>query len=261
MNSSSSYAELLAARIELTGSRLCVGLDPRPELHGDVDGVRQFLRQVVEETYRFAACYKPNSAYFESMGGAGFDLLAEVATWSRSAEVPVILDCKRGDIGTTQKQYAKMAYDFIGADAVTLSPYMGRDSIEPFLETPGKGVYLLGLTSNPGAADLQLQSTADGGSVFEIVCQMAESTENAGLVLGLTQADPEVFSRIPDVPLLMPGLGAQGGDLAALAGQDRKAPVVINVSRGILYKEPHRSFQDKAEQFAEQIASVLPAES
>lgn len=252
-----SYSERLSARIQSIGSRLCVGLDPRPEEHGgSVNGVREFLRPVVEETAEFAACFKPNSAYFEAMGGAGFDLLAEVAGWCREAGVPVILDCKRGDIGTTQEQYAKMAYDFVGADAVTLSPYMGRDSIAPFLAREGKGVYLLGLTSNPGAADLQLRDAAEG-KVFEIVCRMAAQIPGVGLVVGLTQAAPGLFERIPDVPLLMPGLGAQGGNLSDMVGVERRAPVVINVSRGILYNEPDKGFGAKARDYLAQIAEVL----
>lgn len=219
-------------------------------------GVRKFLRSVVDETAEIAACFKPNSAYFEALGGAGFDLLAEVAGWCRDYEVPVILDCKRGDIGTTQEQYARMAYDFVGADAVTLSPYMGRDSIAPFLAIEGKGVYLLGLTSNAGSADLQLKESG-AGKVFEIVCRMAQETRGAGLVVGLTQAVPGLFAHIPDVPLLMPGLGAQGGDLAGLRGLERTAPIVINVSRGILYGDSDESFGAKAKNYAAQIAQAL----
>jgi len=255
-----TYAERLTERIDITNSNLCVGLDPRPVEHGNSpDGVRDFLRPVVEECAEFAACFKPNNAYFESMGGAGFDLLAEVAEWCRDASVPVILDCKRGDIGTTQEQYAVMAYEHIGADAVTLSPYMGRDSIEPFLRDSEKGAYLLGVTSNPGSADLQMQESGTG-NVFDHVCTMAADTPGAGLVVGLTNAAPDILTRIPDVPLLMPGLGAQGGDLSNLsAGQTRSAPLVINVSRGILYSGDDRLFGDLARDYRDQIATALSA--
>ena len=139
---------------------------------------------------------------------------------------------------------------------MTLSPYMGRDSIEPFLRDGTKGAYLLGLTSNTGAADLQLQESGEG-KVFEIVCRMAAETDGAGLVVGLTQAEPGLFDHIPDVPLLMPGLGAQGGDLTGLRGVERRSPIVINVSRGILYSDPERGYAEKARGYAGQIADAL----
>ncbi|HRQ88551.1 MAG TPA: orotidine-5'-phosphate decarboxylase, partial [Bacteroidia bacterium] len=177
--------------------------------------------------------------------------------------VPVILDAKRGDIGTTQEHYAKGYFGNWDVDAVTLSPYMGFDSVEPFLQYPGKGVYLLGVTSNPGAADLELHTLADGRSVFELVGEMAVRAAStpageggAGLVLGLTNISPDILARMPDVPLLIPGLGAQGGDLGTLRGAQRTAPSVINVSRGILYADEHLTFAEKARDYANRIAQV-----
>ncbi|MEM9281083.1 MAG: orotidine 5'-phosphate decarboxylase / HUMPS family protein, partial [Verrucomicrobiota bacterium] len=148
-------------------------------------------------------------------------------------------------------------------DAVTLSPYMGFDSVEPFLQHPGKGVYLLGVTSNAGAADVELHDLADGRKVFELVGDMTHRAADTpagpgsiGLVLGLTNVSDEVLGRMPDVPLLIPGLGAQGGDLETFRGAARETPFVINVSRGILYPEDGSSFTEKAKDYANQIASL-----
>jgi orotidine-5'-phosphate decarboxylase len=140
---------------------------------------------------------------------------------------------------------------------------MGYDSVEPFLQHPGKGVYLLGVTSNPGAADLELHELADGRRVFELVGDLAARAPETpagegsiGLVLGLTNVSDDVLARMPDVPLLIPGLGAQGGDLETLRGAKRKAPSVINVSRGILYADAHLTFAEKAKDYANRIAEI-----
>lgn len=254
-----SYRDLLQRRIETSGSRLCVGIDPRPDSHpGGVAEVREFVIRVVEETAESAAAFKPNIAYFEALGVPGYQLLEDLIVRMRGTGVPIILDAKRGDIGTTQAHYAEAYFDLWNVDAVTLSPYMGFDSVEPFLGYADKGVYLLGVTSNPGAADLETRSLDDGRHVFELVGEMASRRpDEIGLVVGLTNASGDVLARIPDVPLLIPGLGAQGGDLEALAGEKREAPSVINVSRGILYAEPEKSFAQKAQDYANQIADVL----
>jgi orotidine 5'-phosphate decarboxylase subfamily 2 len=167
-----------------------------------------------------------------------------------------VLDVKRGDIGETQGYYARACFDVLKADAVTLNPYMGRDTLEPFLKYAGKGIYLLGVTSNPGAKDIELQKTGER-HIYELVADMTHGQAEAGLVVGLTNAAPDVLSRIPDVPLLIPGLGAQGGDLAALKGCGRKAPLLVNVSRGILYQEEHKSFAERAERWKERIQQSL----
>ncbi|CAN5490034.1 orotidine-5'-phosphate decarboxylase [soil metagenome] len=254
------YTEKLAARLAETGSALCVGLDPRPdETGGDVAG---FLRRVVEETAPFAAAFKPNMAYFEALGARGIGILEELLAGMPEA-VPVILDCKRSDIGETQRYYARAYFETWGVDAVTLNPYLGFDTVEPFLGYEGKGVYLLAVTSNPGAADLEMLKAEDGRYLFEHVQDFAHraagSPGDVGLVVGLTNASDEILARLADLPLLVPGLGAQGGDLAALAGSGRSAPSVVNVSRGILYADPGRSFAEKAEAYARQIAAALAA--
>lgn len=255
------YAERLQQRIQKTGSRLCVGLDPRPGEEGP-EFARNFLRQVIEETAVWAAAFKPNMAYFEAMGIAGIqlleDLLAEIPK-----EVPVILDAKRSDIGETQKYYAQGYFRRWNVDAVTLNPFLGYDSIEPFLDWEGKGIYLLAVTSNAGSADFQRQKLADGRSVFELVTALGERARSekretdVGFVVGLTNA-ADVLANIPDAPLLVPGLGAQGGDLDSLAAASRTAPDVINVSRGILYAGDERGFGARAKDWAEKIAAAYP---
>jgi orotidine-5'-phosphate decarboxylase len=254
-----NYRERLAQRIETVGSRLCVGIDPRPELSGGIEVMPEFLKRVVGETWEHAAAFKPNMAYFEAMGLRGIEILEEMLE-NMPKEVPVILDAKRSDIGETQKYYAKSYFENWDVDAVTLNPFLGYDSIEPFLDWEGKGIYLLAVTSNAGSADFQRQKLADGRFVFELVqelgqraCQEGRKTD-VGYVVGLTNASEEVLSRIVDSPLLIPGLGAQGGDLASLQGRNRTAPDVVNVSRGITYKDMDQSFAQKAKAWGEQLA-------
>ncbi len=253
------YTERLQGRIEATGSRLCVGIDPRPGEDG-IGAVPDFLRRLVDETWEKAAAFKPNIAYFEAMGLKGIEMLGELME-RMPEEVPVILDAKRSDIGETQKYYAQGYFDHWGVDAVTLNPFLGYDSIEPFLSWEGKGVYLLAVTSNPGSADFQRQELADGRSVFQLVTALGERSKSegnatdVGYVVGLTNA-ADVLAKIPEAPLLVPGLGAQGGDLAALAGAKRMAPDVINVSRGISYADDGRSFAQRAAEWAEKIAAA-----
>jgi len=243
-----SYTDKLQARITATGSNLCVGLDVRAE---SADEARAFIAEVIAQTTPYTAAYKPNAAYFEALGWQGMKLLEELRGMIPS-DIPIVLDVKRGDIGETQRYYAKACFDVIGADAVTLNPFMGKDTLEPFLEYTDKGLYLLAVTSNPGAADIELQQVGDR-QVFELVCDMLKGSSQAGVVVGLTNASG-ILAKIPDVPLLVPGLGAQGGDVAALKGGNRKAPLLINVSRGILYAEPEKTFAEKAKAWAGIIA-------
>ncbi|MCH2059314.1 MAG: orotidine-5'-phosphate decarboxylase [Verrucomicrobiales bacterium] len=252
-----TYSEKLAARIESTGSNLCVGIDPRPELTGG--DLESFVYSLVEQTEGFAAAFKPNSAYFEAEGSRGYAILERLVA-DIPDEVPVILDVKRGDIGATQSYYAKACFECLeGVDAVTVNPYMGFDSVEPMLSYPGRAVYLLGVTSNPGAKDIELQVLSDGRQVFELVAEMAsrssEHKGEVGFVVGLTNARPDILEDIPDVPLLLPGLGAQGGDLDLLRDAGRKAPVVINVSRGVMAGEGTAA--ERARSFRDRISAAL----
>lgn len=250
-----SYPEKVAARIAASGSRLCVGLDPRPEAHEGDPGA--FLREVIAATLPYAAAYKPNAAYFEAMGLRGHELLAEIRELVPD-DVPLILDAKRGDIGETQRYYARAAFDVLGADAITLNPYMGFDTLDPFLACEGKGLYLLAVTSNAGAADIERQRLADGREVFELVLDFATRASGApasvGFVVGLTNTSADLLEKFGNHPLLIPGLGAQGGELDAWSAASRTAPDLINVSRGILYAEPQKSFAEKAEFYARLIA-------
>jgi len=257
--SATTYSEKLAQRIQTVGSRLCVGIDPRPEFSGGIEAMPEFLKRVVGETAEYAAAFKPNMAYFEAMGLRGIEILEEMLQ-SMPKEVPVILDAKRSDIGETQKYYAKSYFGNWDVDAVTLNPFLGFDSIEPFLDWEGKGIYLLAVTSNAGSADFQRQKLADGRFVFELVQELGKRAAeekratDVGYVVGLTNASEEVLDRIVDSPLLIPGLGAQGGDLASLDGRNRTAPDVVNVSRGITYNEMEKSFAEKAKDWAAKLA-------
>ncbi len=258
-----TFAEKLNVRIRQTGSALCVGLDPRPVMD-DISSMPALLRKVVEETAPYAAAFKPNIAYFEAMGLQGLHILEDLLK-DMPKDVPIVLDAKRGDIGETQKYYAQAYFERWGVDAVTLSPFMGYDTLEPFLDYEGKGIYLLTVTSNPGSADIERKELADGRKVYELVGDMVRRSvaegrkTSVGMVVGLTNADADILARVPDAPMLIPGLGAQGGDLSSLSGSGRVAPPLINVSRGIMYQNPELSYAEKASNFAQKIREALKA--
>jgi orotidine-5'-phosphate decarboxylase len=258
------FLDKLQASSQVRNSRVCVGLDPDPEKlpavvrqkHGNgLSAVKAFLVDIIQATAGSAACYKPNLAFFESFGGQGWETLREIVrTIPRG--IPAILDAKRGDIGNTAQAYARSLFEWFAADAVTVNPYMGTDSLLPFLGYQERGVFVLCLTSNPGAADFQLLKTEGGIPLYIHVARKIDvwkrTNQNVGLVAGATR--PEMITSIreaaPDCPLLIPGVGAQGGDLAAAVKTARgrgDAPFVINASRSILYAG---SGPDYAEQSA-----------
>jgi len=262
------YGEKLQKRMQVAGSRLCVGLDPRPDLgDGGLASVSEFLKRVVGETCEYAAAFKPNMAYFEAMGLRGLEILESLLE-EMPDEVPIILDAKRSDIGETQKYYAKSYFENWNVDAVTLNPFLGYDTLEPFLDWEGKAIYVLAVTSNAGSEDFMRQkldvSVHGDKYVFELVQDIcvrakAESRKtDVGMVVGLTNASEAVLERVQDFPLLIPGLGAQGGDLNNMAGKGRQAPDTINVSRGITYKEMEKSFAQKAKEWADRISAAYP---
>ena len=233
----------LDARALALDSPLCVGLDPHeadlPE--NTPEAAYAFCRRLIDATADIALAFKPNAAFFEVFGAAGVDVLARVI--ADCGEVPVILDVKRGDISTTAQAYADAAYKHLGAGAVTVSAYMGADSVAPFTADPSRGVFVLCKTSNPSSKDIQTIACASGERVFEVVAGLCagawNGAGNVGLVVGATDAEAlaAVRRRAPGLWILAPGVGFQGGDLGlALAAGLREADglgVVLPVSRGI----------------------------
>jgi orotidine-5'-phosphate decarboxylase len=270
-----TFIEMLQDAQRRNGSMLCVGLDPDPArfpgaLRGDASRIHDFCARIVDATADLAIAFKPQIAYFAAHRAEG--QLEQLMHHIRRAapHVPVILDAKRGDIGSTAEQYANEAFDRYGADAVTLSPFMGFDSIEPYLKREGKGAFLLCRTSNPGGDDLQNQRLAsvDGAPLlYEHVARLAQGPWNRngqlGLVVGATY--PAEIERVrqvaPTVPLLIPGVGAQGGDAAATvrAGWRPDAPIIVNSSRAILYASAGDDFAQAARAEAVRTRDLLEA--
>jgi orotidine-5'-phosphate decarboxylase len=250
-----SFRLSLRRRWKERDSFLCVGLDPDPRripehLGKGPDSLLAFCQAIVAATADQACAFKPQIAYFAAAGGEA--VLEELIGWIHREHpgIPVILDAKRGDIGKTAEQYAVEAFERYGADALTVNPFMGFDSIEPYLAWPGKGVILLCRTSNPGGGDFQLLES-DGERLFERIARLASSEWNRGGELGLVVGAtyPAELRRVreiaPTLPLLVPGIGAQGGDIEATvaAGLDgENAGLVINSSRAILYAGHDRDF-------------------
>jgi orotidine-5'-phosphate decarboxylase len=242
------FIDKLTAAWRDNDSLICVGLDPDlsrlpAHLSRDAEGVRAFCCAIVDATHDLVCAYKPQIAYFAACGAEA--ALAGVIEYIRTRypAIPVILDAKRGDIGSTAEQYAAEAFDRYQADAVTINPYMGQDSAEPFLRRADKGVVVLCRTSNPGAADFQ-DLEIEGRPLFEIVAEnVARKWNDRGncmLVVGATWPEQmaRVRARVGDLPFLVPGVGAQGGDVARLVAAGRTADgtgLVINSSRAILY--------------------------
>ena len=251
-----NFTDMLQQASSRHQSLLCVGLDPEPSkfpstLRGDASRIFDFCAHIVDATHDLVCAFKPQIAYFAAHR-AEAQLEQLVQHMRRTApHVPIILDAKRGDIGSTAEQYAIEAFDRYGADAVTLSPFMGFDSIEPYLKRHGKGAFLLCRTSNPGGDDLQNQRLASVEGqplLFEHIARMAQGPWNLngqlGLVVGATY--PAEIERVrelaPTLPLLIPGVGAQGGDAAATVkaglrqqGGQVTGPIIVNSSRAVLY--------------------------
>jgi len=237
-----SFFERLQARVDGAHSLLCVGLDPHPEWLQQPGAMQAeyYCLRLIDATADLVCAFKPNAAFFEMYGAAGWEALQRVIR-AVPQGIPVILDAKRGDIASTARAYAQAVFTTLGADAVTLSPYLGRDSIEPFLEDPGRGIFLLCKTSNPGADDLQQLRVRGEGRLYEAVCRLAQgwnAHDNIGLVVGAT--DPQAVERVraidPDVWLLAPGVGHQGGDLQAALGAGLRSDgrgLILTVSRSI----------------------------
>jgi len=269
------FIDMLQSAQARNASLLCVGLDPEPtrfpaQLKGDANKIYDFCARIVDATADLVIAFKPQIAYFAAHRAEGqLERLME-HTRRMAPGVPIILDAKRGDIGSTAEQYAKEAFERYGADAVTLSPFMGFDSVQPYLKFEGKGAFLLCRTSNPGGDDLQNQRLAsvDGQPLlYEHVARQAQGPWNLngqlGLVVGATY--PAEIERVravaPTLPLLIPGVGAQGGDAVATvkAGWRADAPIVVSSSRAILYASSGDDFADAARREALKTRDVLQA--
>lgn len=235
---SMGFFEWLESSARRNNSLVCVGLDSQPEMLAAGETLLQFNRRMVDATRDLVCAYKPNSAFYEAAGPEGMEALRQTIEYVHAAaDVPVILDAKRGDIGSTAAAYAHAAFDVWGADALTVSPYLGGDSVAPFTAHAGRGVFLLCHTSNPGATDLQVLPSPSR-PLYEVVASKAAEW-GTGLVVGATypEALARVRAQVPGAWILLPGIGAQGGDAeAALAAGLREdgLGLVVNSSRGII---------------------------
>lgn len=263
-----TFFSRLESRVREIDSLLCVGLDPHlddlnaPEPQAALD----FCLRLIEDTTEFAAAFKPNAAFFEALGPQGVAVLKDVIA-AVPEGIAVILDAKRGDIASTAQAYARAVFQQLGADAVTLNPYLGFDSLEPFLSDPDKGVFLLCKTSNPGAQDLQDQLLAGGLPLHLQVAALANTwnrSDNLGLVIGATQ--PSALARVreisPDLWILAPGVGAQGGDLAEALQAGLRTDgmgMLVPVSRGISRaKDPRQAAKDLREEINQSRRKIHP---
>ncbi len=243
-----NFIDKLAAATSRHDSLLCVGLDPDiakfpAELHGKSDAIFTFCKAIIDATAGLACAFKPQIAYFAAL--AAEDQLQSICDYLRESypHIPIVLDAKRGDIGATAEQYAREAFERYGADAVTVNPYMGFDSVAPYMEWKDRGAIVLCRTSNPGGSDLQFMNV-DGVPLYQHVARMVADKWNrngqCGLVVGATfpQELAAVRNIVGDMPLLVPGIGAQGGDIQATVQAGRTANgggMMINSSRAILY--------------------------
>ena len=275
-----TFLDMLNAAEHQNTSMLCVGLDPEPtkfpdHIKGDSNKIYDFCAAIVDATADLVNSFKPQIAYFAAHRAEG-QLERLMEHMRRVApHVPIILDAKRGDIGSTAEQYAIEAFERYGADAVTLSPFMGWDSVAPYLKFHGKGAFLLCRTSNPGGDDLQnqrLASVEGQPKMYEHIAQLAQGPWNLngqlGLVVGATY--PKEIERVrelaPTLPLLIPGVGAQGGDAVATVKAGLRVvngvttgPIIVNSSRAILYASSGKDFAEQARAVALQTRELLNA--
>ncbi|MFC1846907.1 orotidine-5'-phosphate decarboxylase [Chloroflexota bacterium] len=260
-----NFIEKLLKAAAKNDSLVCVGLDPDPALMPADVSVLEFNKAIIDATAGLVCAYKLNFAFYEALGAAGYQALKASIDYIPD-DMPIIGDAKRSDIGNTARAYARAIFDELGCDATTVNPYLGYDSIEPFIQYKDKGVFILCRTSNAGAADFQGLRLGDNGStLFELVAQKAEQWNehgNVGLVVGATypQELKLIRQQHPDMPLLIPGVGAQGGDLekAVRCGIDiggQKA--IINSSRQIIYASKGKDFAAAAAAATTQLRSDI----
>lgn len=262
----------IIAEIREKRSLLCVGLDSDPlrlphHLPQSAEGVWVFNKKIIEATAPYTVAYKPNAAFYEAMGATGWQVLEETIRYikERHPECFVILDAKRGDIGNTSSLYARAAFEQMGADALTIAPYMGEDSVKPFLAYDGKWAVLLALTSNKGANNFQQQRLESGQKLYESVLQESQkwgTPENMMYVCGATQAEyfQEIRHLVPEHFLLVPGVGAQGGSLSEVCrhGLTRSSGgLLINSSRGIIFASSGEDFGTAAAAVAREMQTEM----
>jgi orotidine-5'-phosphate decarboxylase len=257
-----TFFEQLTRRSREIDSLVCVGLDPDFHKHR-VEDVAAFNRAIIEATAPFAACYKPNIAFYEQFGIPGLRAL-ESTLAAIPAGIPVIGDVKRGDIGNTAGAYARAMFEQWDFGAVTVSGYQGRDTVEPFLAYEGRGVFVLCRTSNPGSREFQEQRLSNGRRLFEEVALTASAwSPNIGLVVGATAPNElrTVRALVPETPILIPGVGTQGGrpdEVVAAAGY-LPGKMVVNASRGVMYATEGPGFADAAAEAARLLRDQLKA--
>lgn len=250
----------LIREIKLKGTYLCVGLDTDPNklpepLKTHPDGIYEFNKKIIDATLDHCVSYKINTAFYEAMGTRGWEIMERTIAYIPSTHL-IIADAKRGDIGNTSSQYAKAFFEEMKADAITVAPYMGEDSIRPFLAYSDKWTIVLGLTSNKGASDFELLE-AGGKKLYERVLETVRSwgtPENLMFVVGATQADEFINIRqiIPDHFLLVPGVGAQGGSLEEISSKamNKDIGILVNASRAVIYASSGADFAEKAREVA-----------
>lgn len=255
----------LISQIRKKKSFLCIGLDsdiikiPK-HLLSETDPVFEFNKQIIDATHDLAVAYKPNTAFYESRGVAGWKSLKKTIDYLNNLEEPVfsIADAKRGDIGNTSTQYAKAFFEDLNFDSVTVAPYMGKDSISPFLNFEGKWAIVLALTSNQGAFDFQfIKNNENQENLYETVLETSKtwgSDQNMMYVIGATKAEmlQQVRKHIPNHFLLVPGVGAQGGSMEEVAkyGMNKDIGLLVNSSRGIIFASAGKDFAEKAREEA-----------
>ncbi|HEY9340047.1 MAG TPA: orotidine-5'-phosphate decarboxylase [Hanamia sp.] len=259
--------KFLVQQIKEKQSYLCVGLDTNiekipPHLQSHPDAVFEFNKQIIDATKDLCVAYKINTAFYEALGLKGWEALEKTVNYIPSTHFK-IADAKRGDIGNTSYQYAKAFFETIPFDAITVAPYMGSDSVKPFLEYENKWTIVLGLTSNEGSKNFQQQRLHGKYLYEEVIMKTAEwgTTDNLMFVIGATKAD-EIFSirkMIPEHFLLIPGVGFQGGSLAEVSryGLNKDCGILVNVSRAIIYAGKKENFAEEARQIALQYQTEM----
>lgn len=271
---SATFRARLDAAVEWNNSLLCVGLDPDMaklpfslRSRSVENALHVFLGGIIEATADVACCYKPNLAFYLAHGVAGWNVLLGLRSMI-PAHIPLLLDAKFGDIGSTAEMYARTAFDVVGADAVTVSPYVGGDALAPFFTRDDRAAFVLCKTSNPGSGDVQDVAVEGGVPIFqrmaERIREWGAARGNVGAVVGATYPAQMAAIRaaLPDVPLLVPGIGAQGGDLEASvrAGMDsRRAGMLVSSSRSVLYASAGDDFRDAARAEATHLRDAINA--